>query len=128
MLKDRMIYVASGLLIVAVSAGLMAWVRATAYGLSLANLPPPVVLGAILIGVLFLVVKVFRRQVRRTMLLAVICVLVSWVGVELWFGADDFTFSREVQERAFEDYSRPRWWPFGSYGLVYQGGRYAAHD
>ena len=128
MLKHRMIYVAYALLMVTVSARLMALVRADTYGLSLSNLIAQAVLGAILIGCLFLVGLVILGQARRIMLLAVICVLVSWVGVELWFGADDFTFSRAVQERAFKDYGRPRWYPFGSYGLVYQGGAYAAHD
>jgi len=128
MLKHRMIYVTYALMTVTVSARLMAWVRADAYGLSLSNLIAQAVIGAILIGFLFLVGIVCLGQGRRTILLVVMCVLVSWVAVELWFGTDDFTFSREVQERAFEEYGRPRWYPFRSHGLVYQAGQYAAHD
>ena len=139
-------YTVAAVLIMAACAlviPLMAGMRSWSYGLSLSSLICVVVFGPVyfaIVSLLLLVVlgvtqehptkepKLIRRLIRRTMLLAAAFVFVAFASVEIWFGVEDYAFYREVQAESLEFHSRPRWRPFSSAGLMYEEGRYLAHD
>jgi len=47
---------------------------------------------------------------------------------ELWCGAEAQLFKRKVQQMEISRYGEPRSFPFESSGLLYEEGRFSAHD
>ena len=68
------------------------------------------------------------REGRRVFGALVFVCLCSALLAEVWCGIDETRFRREVAARGAEFYARPRSWPDRTAGLVYEDGRFYAHD
>jgi hypothetical protein len=132
-LEHRKVYARVALVMVSCvsltcAVGALLGVRNQCYGVSLNTVIPRVAVAAILFVFACLLGAAFFRRVRQVAFLAAVSTLLLWGGIEIWFGADDYAFYREVQAGSLEYHSRPRWRPFSSYGLVYSEDQFSAHD
>lgn len=116
------------------AGGLRAWefgfsVRSflfVAFYVSLLMLP---VLGICWLLYLIRAKKALRLKTLMILVLVVLVVgLLSSLLAELWCGLEEHHFKREVVSSGSQSFSRARWFPYGSCGLVYEDGEYAAHD
>lgn len=115
---------------VAVGVAITGTIRAATYGSSLSITAFELVLGGILAGIVspFVLTIAKPRRQRSVVALVIICALAPLVVVEAWFRIEEVAFRREALRVAAVHYDRPRWWPFGSFGVVYSEGKYDAHD
>src|SRR5690606_289395 len=108
----------------------MSLVRADVFGVSARILLLELLIGTVMALCLTLAIAACcRRRSRKhyTIILSVY-ILTSMIITELWFGFDEMAFRYETSKSPTEVYSRNRWSPFSSHGLIYQNEEFYAYD
>lgn len=107
----------------------MGVMRAQSYGVDVRVLLWELWMGALFAGLVTLSCLLLGRRLRQAIAIGCIGLLASIVVAETWFGFEEVVFRREVARiGTTRTHSRPRWYPFGSSGLIYHKGRFSAHD